>query len=519
MTFARLVLAAATNDPVPDLVQHPSLPSRNTATAIVQYYISTIFSLFPVVTETTLLNILDDIYNEVQRSVKDYEYWLLYMVLAIGSAAQSRSRDDEFYKNGLGFVAMAIQHADKALTPGNSTQVQALILLTQYAMLDPAHFDSWHLIGFTARSCIDLGYHQEPPPEQMPDRAALESRRRVFYCVYALDRAISMVHARAFSFTDESINVAFPSSNPNPRVPSLSGPITANSADPALLLFQLRHAQSQWYSTLFQSGPTPLPNGRAYIWRMCQEMREWGANLPDSLPSGTRELFDLELWYSYVYCLAPSTRYPCITNYGRVLIFEHAIAYLDTTHRVAHGALNSAFYTYHDALRVFFMASQLLAVLRDAEDVLLSTIPVAPPPLEGQPYFPAVAMGNGMPPFPPPPPLPTERSTRSAKDHLEKTISCLQRAKETLRTWGERWSDSKALGMSFEKLAKPILERLEVRKTAPPPLPPAQAPPQVIQQVPVHHIQGLVGLGAVRGNPVPDDGGVNWVNMSCMIRK
>ncbi|KAJ2891873.1 Positive regulator of purine utilization [Zalerion maritima] len=519
MTFARLVLAAATNDEVPEPGEHSSLPSRQAATAIVQYYIRNIYALFPAFAESTLLTILDDVYHQDKRPIKDHEYWLFYMALAIGSTAQSRTIQDEFYKNGLEFAGMALQHADKTLTPGNATQIQSLILLTQYSMLDPAHFDSWHLIGFTARACIDLGYHQDPPPEQMPDRAALETRRRMFYCVYALDRAISMVHARAFSFTDEAINVAFPSSNPNPRVPSLSGPIAAPAADPGLLFFQLRRAQSQWYSTLFQSEPTPLPNGRSYIWRMCQEMRDWGTKLPDTLPASIRELFDLELRYSYVYCLAPSTRHPHMTDYGRVVIFEHAIAYLDAVHRVAHGALNAAFYTYHDALRVYFMASQLLAVLRDAEDILLSNIPVIAPPLEGQqPQFPGMMLNNGMPPPPPPPPLPADRATRSAKDHIERTISCLQRVKQTLGTWGERWVDSKALGMSFESLVTPVLERLEERKTRPPPPP---APPivhQVHQMRPMQHMPGPVGLGLGMGRGIPMSAeAMRWVDMSTMM--
>lgn len=509
MTFAGLVLAAATNDPVPEPQEHLSLPSRQAATAIVHYYQRNIYALFPAFPETTILTILDDVYQQDTRPIKDHEYWLFYMVLAVGSTAQSRSRQDEFYKNGLEFVALALRHAEKALMPGCSTQIQALILLTQYGMLDPAHFDSWHLIGFTARACIDLGFHQDPPPEQMSDRSALETRRKTFYCVYALDRAISMVHARAFSFTDEAINVAFPSANPNPRVPSLAGPVTPTQANCALLLFQLRHAQSQWYQALFQSEPTPLPNGQSYIWRMCQEMREWGTKLPENLPPAIKDLFDLELRYSYVYCLAPSTRHPHMTDYGRTLIFEHCLAYLDAVHGIAHGQLNSAFYTYHDALRVFFMASQLVAVLGAAEDILLSGLPIAPPPLECQPHFPGM-MGNGMTPSPPPPPLPTERTTRTARDCLERTISCLERVRQTLNTWGQRWDNAQVLGASYEVLVAPVLERLQIRKTM---------PPQPMHQMPVvHHVHpGPVGLGVSMIGGVPIGGeGMRWVDMNLM---
>src|SRR4029434_430382 len=87
----------------------------------------------------------------------------------------------------------------------------------------------WHPIGFTCRAVVDQGLHQDPQQVQQMDQDALDTRRRTFYCVYALDRfvtelpilplspltlqlsrAISMVQARAFSFYDDAVSVALP---------------------------------------------------------------------------------------------------------------------------------------------------------------------------------------------------------------------------------------------------------------------------------------------------------------------
>jgi hypothetical protein len=187
MTFARLVLAAASNDPLPkDGNWH--MPSRQSAIALVQYYMANIYSLYPAFSETALYNVLDQVYSMQDRIVKDTEYWLLYMVLAIGSSAQSQVKNDQYYIDGLYLASRALRHADRALMPGYTTQIQSLILLTQYSTLDPAHFDSWHLIGFTCRAVIDLGFHQDPPTEQLSDKSLLDMRRKTFYCVYSLDR-------------------------------------------------------------------------------------------------------------------------------------------------------------------------------------------------------------------------------------------------------------------------------------------------------------------------------------------
>lgn len=188
MTFARLVLAAATEDPLPES-RSADLPPRQTAQSIVQYYMTNIYALFPLFSETVLLTALDDMYQS-DRHVSSANKWLVYMVLAVGSMAQSRSNQDDHYRNGVDFVSHALQLADRALQPGYVTQIQSLAMLTQYAMLDPAHFDSWHLIGVTCRAAVDLGFHQDPPNQSLADRMTLDMRRKTFYCVYALDRFV-----------------------------------------------------------------------------------------------------------------------------------------------------------------------------------------------------------------------------------------------------------------------------------------------------------------------------------------
>jgi hypothetical protein len=187
MTFARLILAATNNDAISKPKQF-QLPPRAATMALTQYYLDNVYALFPVFSETALFNALDAIYQVNGRPVTDFEYWLLYMVLAVASSAQSRSNRDTLYIEGINWVGRALRYADKVLMPGYVSQIQALVLLVQYSMLDPAHFDSWQLIGFACRAVVDLGIHQDPPKEQQTDKKTLEMRRRLYYCVYSLDR-------------------------------------------------------------------------------------------------------------------------------------------------------------------------------------------------------------------------------------------------------------------------------------------------------------------------------------------
>ena len=96
-------------------------------------------------------------------------------------------------------------------------------------------------------------------------------------------RSISMVHARAFSFTDDSMSVAYPAASAVTNAGAIGNSLTGpHSLDTALLLFELRYAQSCWYQELFQSSRDPLQNSSTYIWQMCHEMREWSESFPET---------------------------------------------------------------------------------------------------------------------------------------------------------------------------------------------------------------------------------------------
>src|SRR5690606_14631936 len=146
------------------------------------------------------------------------------------------------------------------ITPATIIGVQATLMLVQYSMLEPQHFNSWYLIGVASRILIDLGLHQEPPKGTKLKPAELDLRRKIFYCVYTLDRSvvfllhydvslisyrtrsISMVLQRPFSFSDDAVDVQLPKVNdlpsPNAAASSLQGNMTSMAA--AVHLFELR---------------------------------------------------------------------------------------------------------------------------------------------------------------------------------------------------------------------------------------------------------------------------------------
>jgi hypothetical protein len=144
--------------------------------------------LLPVIEETGFYTSVDAVYNIDSHKATYLDHWNVRMVLAIASAMKSQQRGDTYYSDAVGHICAALELSEQVLHPGSVWSIQALLLLVLFAMLDPAHFDSWTLIGAASRMMIDLGMHQDPSKSVNMSRPKLELRRRVFWCVHALDR-------------------------------------------------------------------------------------------------------------------------------------------------------------------------------------------------------------------------------------------------------------------------------------------------------------------------------------------
>lgn len=187
MSYSRLILSASSKEPLPSGMAK-SLPPRYQITPLIQHYLNTMFVLLPVLDETSLYGSVDAVYQPDPEKASSFDFWTLRMVLAISSATKSEQRGDVHYTDAVGHVNAALEHAEDVLRPGSVAGIQAMLLLAQYSMLDPHHFDSWTLVGAASRAMVDLGMHVDPSKSAMTSKAKLEIRRRVYHCLYAIDR-------------------------------------------------------------------------------------------------------------------------------------------------------------------------------------------------------------------------------------------------------------------------------------------------------------------------------------------
>jgi hypothetical protein len=487
MSYARLILSAATKEALPTGLTK-ALPARYAATPLIQHYINNIFTLLPVFEEAALYSSVDAIYQQGDVATP-WDKWTVRMVLGIACLSQSEQRGDTHYSDAVGHINAALENAEDVLHPGYVTSIQALVLFTIYAAMDPHHFDSWTLIGAASRAMIDLGIHQDPSRNVAVARGKLEVRRRVYWCVYALDRSTSLVQTRAFSFSDEATHVAFPFSNSatSPRYSSPQAVVFQQNFDSALDLFRIREIQSEWYMDLFQSGREPWQDPYPYIWKQYARMSEWFQDMPQSTLPAIKAGSELELLYSYVYILSPSPRIPHIDEYAQRLIFEHCISYSINLLALLNKPSTTTRppVTFYDAMRAYMTGRQFVDVLSRNLDVILNSSPPSPPPTIPSP------MASDDPLAPPtqigPPPFPTPLMPEGQITPLDPTtraINALNDFTQILSNFGLRfgfthWRDR------FQRESAALSAQLYQRKstsphTSPPPhqLPGSSYPPQ-----------------------------------------
>lgn len=194
-SFANLLLSLSQAESIPRLPAQ-SLPPRNEILNLLQHYFDNIYIQLPFFVETSFWTSVDAVYQAGGRFAKPFDKWILHMVLATASASLSLKIGDTSHRRALSHISMAMNQAEDVIRPGTIAGIQSILLLAQYSLFDPQHFRSWYLVGMAVRVAVDLGLHQDPPLDVQSASEQLDLRRRVFHCVYCLDRYVVRYQTR-----------------------------------------------------------------------------------------------------------------------------------------------------------------------------------------------------------------------------------------------------------------------------------------------------------------------------------
>lgn len=128
---------------------------------------------------------------------------------------KKRKRPQKYYEPE-SYHASAVVYLESFLSQskGGLEELQAVLLLAGYALLRPVSPGLWYIVGVAVRLAVDLGLHYEDSEAKESKKDGKEGRRqwsrelrrRLWWCVYSLDRLVSTCVGRPFGIADEVIS-------------------------------------------------------------------------------------------------------------------------------------------------------------------------------------------------------------------------------------------------------------------------------------------------------------------------
>lgn len=292
--------------------------------------------------------------TKLDNSELGYSLFTVLIVLAISIASLSTNTGSIVSHNSEQILNAGLRFREYAVLPNTTAGLQAILFLILYSMLNPSRLDSWHLVGIGMRICVDLGLHQESEQAVLgkPD-SFLETRRRLFWSMYSLDRSISIGMGRPCEVSDQYIHV---------EIPTFEIGMLASSDE--VLSFKQRYRvlqlQSMLYERLYMTANTlqdPVPVVR----ELRNRLETWAAANRDTLSAPTKLLLESE-WHQsimllYRPCRAIRTRSQsdlsqlwtsalAFLKIYRTLVEANEIFYVQVASEKAYTAGLAVLYTY-----------------------------------------------------------------------------------------------------------------------------------------------------------------------------
>ncbi|EXJ89578.1 hypothetical protein A1O3_02645 [Capronia epimyces CBS 606.96] len=218
----------------PKCASSETLPADVLARKLVGAYLGHDHLRYPFLEPAFLRSTLEKIYTErAFDRVSAFEWFAFDMVLGIAKLHEYKSDWQQTPPSAATHHIKAMFHIKEVLRSGGLQSLQAILLLIQYRTSSPVQDTSaslWHLVGIATRMVYELGLHREasyhtvsstmPRTRQAHQQHAI--RRLCFWCVFALDRVVSITLGRPLAMNADDFDV---------HLPSLSTTTTETAAD------------------------------------------------------------------------------------------------------------------------------------------------------------------------------------------------------------------------------------------------------------------------------------------------
>lgn len=237
-------------------------------------------------------------------------------------------------------LAMEQQRFDAVIRQDDLEAIQALLLLSTFALNRSCGINAWQVAGQAVRSSVAMGLHrQHALAAGGLSMLQSEMRKRVFWCAYSIDRNISVALGRPPAIRDADIDIELPACMTDDDLMSSEGSTheaQRRSPGPSdtsafLHIVELRRLRSKIQDTLYPA-KVALSDKEYFPVRksMHKDLDTWAANTPrynqaKVLTFQTNEWFQITYSQSLLLLYRPSPACPVATQEALQICSENAI--------------------------------------------------------------------------------------------------------------------------------------------------------------------------------------------------
>jgi hypothetical protein len=255
----------------------------------------------------------------------------------------------------------ALCHAQDLFT-SNIQTLQGMLLLAQYSYLMPESASTWETVGLSMRMVLELGLHRDPEETMAETGIGIEEahlRRRIFWCVYEMDRSICGTSHRRLSVAEGAITTKYPSG-------------LEDSCYLCVVRFRRIQSEITTVNYLCSDAPPLLlaaghPGYEAWAEQMERKIFDWRERITSKEYKGP-EWHDIAVYHGIVALYRPSPRNPSPRPESLMKCFVAATEVVSGYWEHA----NSGFlkYSWHAVHQGFESAVAMLYALRKCKSAL-----------------------------------------------------------------------------------------------------------------------------------------------------
>ncbi|KAJ4108676.1 hypothetical protein NW768_012153 [Fusarium equiseti] len=198
------------------------------------------------------------------------------------------------------------------------------------------------------RMCVDLGLHQDPQPPHSFEVSLLETRRRLWWSVYAFDRSMSLGCGRPTEISDSAISVSLPTFR-------IEVPTTPVEIHGYLQRYRALQIQSKIYNRLNETTDADGHVAQETLTQLSLELTKW-KEASYQLP--TRNLLESEWLMGRMLLLRPCRLLPKRTTSELIELWHSAVGFIGLYRRLVE--TNSIFYVQVACEKVYWTSLMAL---------------------------------------------------------------------------------------------------------------------------------------------------------------